>query len=83
MTHPDVVYVVRPGDKNEELRYSIRSVIANLPHRKVWIAGYKPTWLSDDLGYIKVQTKPGGHETPSATCGQHVSTPRSARSSST
>ena len=60
MTLPDIVYVVRPGDKNEELRYSLRS-LRNLPHGKVWIAGYKPTWLGNDIGYIPSQKKPGGH----------------------
>jgi hypothetical protein len=60
MTAPDVVYVVRPGEKNEELRYSIRSVIANLPHRKVWISGYCPKWLTG-VGHINPGIKPGGH----------------------
>ena len=40
---PDIVYVVKPGDANEELRYSLRSV-ANLPHRHVVIAGSTPSW---------------------------------------
>jgi hypothetical protein len=39
----DVVYVVRPGEDNEELRYSLRS-LTNLPHRRVYIAGYVPAW---------------------------------------
>jgi hypothetical protein len=42
----DVVYVVRPGDDNEELRYSLRS-LANLPHRRVYIAGYAPQWCAN------------------------------------
>lgn len=42
---PDVVYVVRPGDDNEELRYSLRSVAQNAPHRNVWIAGTIPSWV--------------------------------------
>jgi hypothetical protein len=50
---PDVVYVVRPGDDNEELRHSLRS-LRNLPHGKVWIAGYCPTWVSEDVGRIPV-----------------------------
>jgi hypothetical protein len=33
---PDVVYVVRPGEKNEELRDSLRS-LAHLPHGKGWV----------------------------------------------
>lgn len=39
----DVVYICRDGN-NEELRYSIRSVVANLPHSKVWVVGGKPDW---------------------------------------
>lgn len=27
----DVIYPVRPGDDNEELRYSLRSLAANFP----------------------------------------------------
>jgi hypothetical protein len=57
---PDIVYVVRAGERNEELRYSIRS-LRNLPHGKVWIAGYCPKWLGNDIGVIKTQTRPGGH----------------------
>jgi len=56
MTAPDVVYVVRANDRNEELRYSLRS-LRNLPHGKVWIAGYCPTWVKD-VGVIPVK---GGH----------------------
>ena len=47
----DVVYVVREGDNNEELRYSLRS-LSNLPVRQVWIVGYKPTWVTG-VGYIR------------------------------
>ena len=41
----DVVYICRNGD-NEELRYSIRSVIANMPHSKIWVVGGKPDWYT-------------------------------------
>ena len=41
----DVVYLVRPGEQNDELRYSLRS-LANLPHDTVWIAGHKPAWVT-------------------------------------
>lgn len=47
---PDVVYVVRPGDDNEELRWSLRSVAANAPHRNVWIVGTVPTWVRNIKG---------------------------------
>lgn len=43
----DVVYIVRPGDNNEELRYSLRSVAENLAHRRVVIAGHKPDWVTN------------------------------------
>lgn len=43
----DVVYPVRPGDSNEELRYALRTLEANFPHAKVWIAGYKPAWVTN------------------------------------
>jgi hypothetical protein len=41
----DVVYICREGD-NEELRYSIRSVVENLPHENIWVVGGKPDWYS-------------------------------------
>ncbi|MFF3129757.1 hypothetical protein ACFVRD_48125 [Streptomyces sp. NPDC057908] len=50
---PDIVYVVRPWNQNEQLRYSLRT-LANLPHRRVWIAGYCPTWVGPDVGRIPV-----------------------------
>lgn len=62
--NPDVVYVVRPGEKNEELRYSLRS-LRNLPHGKVWIAGYCPSWVTG-VGAIPVSTRPGGHRSAKA-----------------
>lgn len=48
----DVVYIVRPGDENEELRYSLRS-LKNIPHGKVFIAGYKPEWVKN-VEYLPV-----------------------------
>ena len=39
----DLVYICRDGD-NEELRYSIRSAVANLPFDKIWVFGGKPDW---------------------------------------
>ena len=40
----DVVYYVRPGERNPELRYSLRS-LSNLPHGRVLLVGHKPTWV--------------------------------------
>lgn len=42
----DVVYLVREGE-NEELRYSLRSLAANVKHGTVWIVGHKPRWVRD------------------------------------
>jgi hypothetical protein len=39
------VYICREGN-NEELRYSIRSVEANLPKGNVWVVGGKPKWYT-------------------------------------
>jgi hypothetical protein len=53
----DLVYLVRPGDDNEELRYSLRSVAKNLPHRKIILVGYKPQWVRGVIS-IPVQQDP-------------------------
>jgi hypothetical protein len=40
-----LAYPVRPGDDNDELRYSLRS-LRNLPDvETIWIVGHKPEWL--------------------------------------
>lgn len=49
----DVVYVVRPHDRNEELRYSLRSLM-NVPHDRVVIVGHKPMWVT---GVVHIPTK--------------------------
>jgi hypothetical protein len=41
----DVVWVCRNGP-NEELRYSIRSVVANMPHNDILVVGGKPDWYT-------------------------------------
>lgn len=42
----DVVYVVKPSERNEELRFSLRS-LRNLPHDRVFFAGYLPSWVKN------------------------------------
>lgn len=42
----DIVYPVRAGDDNDELRYSLRTIEANFPHGEVWIVGHRPPWLT-------------------------------------
>lgn len=44
----DVVYFVKNSYENEELRYSLRSVEQNLPHRNVWIYGNPPCGIEVD-----------------------------------
>jgi hypothetical protein len=56
----DVVYLVRPGDANDELRYSLRS-LSNLPHDRVWIAGHKPAWVSNVRHLPTVQASSKHH----------------------
>lgn len=44
------VYLCRPGD-NEELRYSIRSIVKNTQSHSIWVVGGKPSWYTGN--YIK------------------------------
>jgi hypothetical protein len=50
----DFVYICKDGH-NEELRYSIRSVMASFPDAKVWLVGGKPLWYVGS--HIAVQQK--------------------------
>lgn len=47
----DLVYICRSG-KNEELRYSIRSAVANLSFDNLWVIGGKPNWYIGNHIYI-------------------------------
>lgn len=42
---------VRPGDKNEELRFSLRSWETHLlmPDLRLLVVGYRPSWLDPDI----------------------------------
>lgn len=44
----DIVYFVREGETNEELKYSLRSVERNFPHAKVWFYGCEPDGIKPD-----------------------------------
>lgn len=48
----DIVYLVKDGDKNEELKYSLRT-LKNFPHKKVWFYGGCPKDLQPDK-HVKV-----------------------------
>lgn len=45
----DIVYFVKEGMRNEELRYSIRSVAANMPYKRIWIFGGCPYNIVPDV----------------------------------
>jgi len=44
---PDIVIPLRSGAWNDELRFCLRSIEANLPHRRIVIVGGKPDWLRE------------------------------------
>lgn len=44
----DFVYICRPGE-NEELRYSIRSIIKNMDAKNIWVVGGKPDWYEGNF----------------------------------
>ena len=50
----DLVYIVRPGEINHDLRYSLRSVAKFCTYRYIWIVGFKPNWVINTK-YIKTE----------------------------
>jgi len=50
----DFVYICKDG-VNEELKYSIRSVVESFPEASIWLVGGKPDWYTGN--YIKVEQK--------------------------
>ena len=44
----DIVYILKDDIATEELRYSLRSVEQNFPHRFVWFVGGQPSGLKPD-----------------------------------
>ena len=48
LSQMDIVYFVKDEPINEELRYSLRSVEKNFPHRRVWFYGGCPDDLQPD-----------------------------------
>jgi hypothetical protein len=54
--NPDVVYPLRRGNFNDELRYSLRS-LSNVPHARVILSGYIPNWVT---GVTAIEQDPQG-----------------------
>ena len=48
----DIVYILKEDIGAEELRYSLRSVQANFPHRRVWFFCGCPDGITPD-GYVR------------------------------
>lgn len=45
----DIVYFVKDGHRNEELRYSLRSVCKNMKYNRAWIFGGCPRNITPDI----------------------------------
>lgn len=52
----DIVYFVKDGTKNEEFRYSLRSVCQNMPFNRVWVFGGCPQNIVPDVRVRVEQT---------------------------
>lgn len=48
------VYICRDGE-NEELRYSIRSVVASYPDAVIWVVGGKPSWYTGNFINVPIR----------------------------
>lgn len=72
--HVDILYVVRAGEHNPWLRYSLRSLV-NVPHRHVWIAGYRPSWVADTVGYIPTTQAASKYENSTGNLAAAVAHP--------
>ena len=52
----DIIYILKSKMDTEELKYSLRSVEKNFPHRKVWFVGGQPEGLTPDVRLPHVQS---------------------------
>ena len=68
----DFVYVCKQGP-NEELRYSIRSVLASFPDATIWVIGGKPGWYSGN--FISVRRSHNTYDTVSKNLSALISCP--------
>lgn len=51
----DIVYVVKDAAYNDELKWSLRSVEKNFPHKRVWFYGGKVVGLHPDKQVVVKQ----------------------------
>ena len=55
----DLVYILKPGENNTDLRYSLRSVFANVKSfDRIWFSGFKPSWVGDEAGLVTPYSDP-------------------------
>ena len=52
----DIVYILKPDVNPDELRYSLRSIAKNFPHRFVWFVGGQPEGFQNVKRISHVQT---------------------------
>ena len=51
MGNMNFIYICRIGE-NEELRYSVRSVLNSFPEAVIWVIGGKPDWYVGNYIYV-------------------------------
>ncbi|MGF0163056.1 hypothetical protein ACQRET_03300 [Streptomyces koyangensis] len=69
MAAPDIVVPVREGVINEQLRYALRSWVTNLPHRRVWLIGSRPSWAT---GVEHIRTRQVGTKYANTTAAMEA-----------
>lgn len=52
----DLVYILKQSEDNPDLKMSLRSIEKYCTFRKIWIVGYKPSWLTNVEYLPTVQT---------------------------
>lgn len=67
----DIVVPVRERAVNEQLRYALRSWCANIPHRNVWLVGYRPPWVRN-VKHIPTRQGPGRTKYQNTTAGMQA-----------
>ena len=58
----DIVFVLKDKLDTEELRYSLRSIEKNFPHRYVWFVGGQPEGFKPDRALPHKQSGSVGHD---------------------